>query len=143
MSKKPGIEVTQDRTSASTVTHRLLVEHPTLGWKKLPMQQVHPILSGTQLLPELAGRTVRIATAMVIWERGKVRELLSLEPSEWAFDSEGRMDRDALIRGIAEKLDAEHGMSSEGNVRTAEILHLDVIAICACLGLGEPNARRK
>lgn len=143
MNKTPIKQSARDGASSNRLIARYVIEDPVLGWRQLPMSKAHSIYRGDHSMPALAGKTIRVVYTHIVREHRKNQELLQIEPSEWAFDSEGRIDRDALIRGIVRKMDAVHGVASTDGSSVTELLPADVHAICACLGLEVPDDGKK
>lgn len=71
-----------EQSSGQPITLRYLIEDPNLGWRKFAMTKATLAYRGELLLPELAGRTVRVVLAVAILKARKVHDLHRLELSE-------------------------------------------------------------
>ena len=135
MGKNPKPQTTTEEADDRQLTQRYVIHDPVKGWLRLPNEDAHSIYRGQKLMPGLAGQTVRIVNTHVVLEHKKAQELLRMEPSEWTFDGDGLIDRDALIRDVVKKLDAEYGVPAGVEGSRVALSREDVEAICACLGL--------
>lgn len=110
---------------------RYFIDYPSTGWRMLPNARVMNIYNGKVSIPELAGRTVRVATANVEIHENKRIALNELKIMFWKFNHDGLVDQDDKLHRIKEKLD---GVAREGG--DSIVTNNDIEAVKRCLGIG-------
>ena len=108
---------------------RYAIEQPEVGWKRLAISRVMPLLNGRLCFSELANRVIRTASARVLLSNRKVVEVLSIEISEYKMDAEGAVDQVEFGASLAHRLD-------DGYIRPdLTPSAADVEAIKRCFGI--------
>lgn len=127
---------TQEAASDNQSAMRFLIDDPARGWRLFSMKKAMVVHRGALLLPEYANQTVRVVSAYVTTQHSKVIGLHQLEVAEWKFDSDGRVDRQALMSGIVKKLNqsAKANIKNQNNMSDGLIV-TDINAIRVALGL--------
>lgn len=118
--------------------HRFLIDHPTHGWQKFPLNRALLAYQGGDFrLPDLANQTIRVASAtVVVPSQGQPASLLSLSFAQWHMDRDGRVDQEALMAGIVNKLDQALGAKPDDMpARVVEANDADLQAIRLALGM--------
>lgn len=109
---------------------RYFNDDPSTGWQAIPAARAEAIYRRELRVPELAGKTMRIAIAYVKFDAGTPITLSSLSISHWKIDDDGIADKTDQMRRIIEKIDG--GVGGDGDsIATND----DVEAIKCCLGL--------
>jgi len=110
---------------------RFLIEHPIHGWHPISENRAMALYRGERGMVDLAGKTVRVATAYMLMEGRVAQSLLKLEMSHWQFDDAGRVDQQVAMSKIIEKLD-RIASDKHQQVTFAES---ELRAICIVLGV--------
>jgi hypothetical protein len=137
MTETPKNLFAQEQSSDQPITLRYLIDDPILGWRTFPMAKATSAYRGELLLPEWAGRTVRVVLAVAILKGRRIHHLQRIEPSEWKFDSEGRVDQDEVMRRIQKHVNSATGETAATGVATRRLSDADISAIRRCLKLPE------
>lgn len=117
------------------LTIRLLIEHPTLGWRPISDARSSAIHRGEKAVPEFAGKTIRMATVILAIE-GQSKSLRRIEITHLKFLDDGYFDRKGFMAGIIEKLNqAPTDMKERKAYQEETISKDDVEAMCLVLSL--------
>lgn len=140
MSESSKSRFAQKQSPRQYASMRFLIEDPATGWRIFSLRRALLVYRGELLLPNCGGRIIRVVNAFASFHGMKVTKLLKLEPSEWKFDSAGRVNQEEKMRRIIKKLDVEPGKVSWWDTTTPQLTETDISAIRRCLGLPEPGA---
>lgn len=89
------------------VSIRVLIKHPRTGWRNFDLADSFEVYTDDDLsLIQFANLVMKVAYAHVLVSNGVVLELESVRVAEWRFDGDGKLDQEAVMRGILAKLDA-------------------------------------
>lgn len=89
------------------ISIRVLIKHPRTGWRNFDLSDSFEVYADDDLsLPQFANLVMKVAYAHVLVSNGVVLELESVRVAEWRFDGDGKLDQEAVMRGILAKLDA-------------------------------------
>lgn len=108
-----------------------LIDEPGTGWKELSDIRWTAIYRGETRIPELAGKTMRMAAVTVTYEDSNPTEL-NVGILYWKFSDDGYIDRDS------------HGLpyfnrSSVGAIRNPYATDEDIDAIESYLSIGKTS----
>lgn len=118
--------------SAPKISIRVLIKHPRTGWRNFDLSDSFEVYADDDLsLPQFANLAMKVAYAHVLVRNGVVLELESVRVAEWRFDGDGKLDQEAVMRGILAKLDA--GLDGSDTLALSQD---DQIQVERLLGLG-------
>jgi hypothetical protein len=128
------------RSDLSTALTIITVEQtrdPRTGWRIFSLRYALLVYRGVLCLPKYAGQTICIVHADASLVGRKMHKLLWLDLSVLKFESDGRIDREELMRDMQKKIDAEPGQAPEVDSTIPPLTAKDISAIHRCLGLPE------
>lgn len=120
------------------LTIRLLIEHPTLGWRPISDVRSSAIYRGEKAVPEFAGKTIRMATVILAIE-GQSKSLRRIEITHLKFLDDGHFDGKGFMARIIEKINK--GMDEKSTNDSAEhdtLTSTEIQSICHALGMASP-----
>jgi hypothetical protein len=80
-----------------------------------------------------------VVYAQIRWKDEKMHDLHGLNPSEWKFDDDGRIDEEEKTRLIQKHLNSATGQTAEAGSTMPQLTDVDVGAIRRCLRLPKPD----
>ena len=114
------------------ISIRVLIKHPRTGWRNFDLLDSFEVYADDDLsLPQFANLVMKVAYAHVLVRNGIVLELESVRVAEWRFDADGKLDQEAVMRGILAKLNA--GLDGPDTMALSQD---DQIQVERLLGLG-------
>ncbi|WP_043331014.1 hypothetical protein [Curvibacter gracilis] len=113
------------------ISIRVLIKHPRTGWRNFDLADSFEVYTDDDLsLRQFANLVMKVAYAHVLVRNGVVLELESVRVAQWRFDNQGKLDQEAVMKGILAKLDA--GLYGPD---TLTLSHEDQLQIQRLLGL--------
>jgi len=114
------------------ISIRVLIKHPRTGWRNFDLSDSFEVYSDDNLsLPQFANLVMKVAYAHVLVRNGVVLELESVRVAQWQFDNQGKLDQEAVMKGILAKLDSgldgpdTLALSQEDQIQVERLLGLD------------------
>jgi len=114
------------------ISIRVLIKHPRTGWRNFDLSDSFEVYADDNLsLPQFANLVMKVAYAHVLVRNGIALELASVRVAEWRFDGDGKLNQEAVMRGILAKLDAgldvadTLALSQDDQIQVERLLGLD------------------